>query len=202
LTKDANREYVLMSLAPSTDLVLEVSRAADPSRAAAVVDKLNALASAGAQSPADFAAALNSVAAEAPPPATSSAVAAPRAASPLSREEKARHQLESVFLSQFIGEMLPKDAQSAFGQGYAGDMWRQMLAERVADQMAASGRLGIASRLFAGKPLASGARLLSPEKMRGLGQPQATQTSANALSNPSGAEIENGAFLFPGSKSS
>jgi len=191
-----------MSLAPSTDLVLEVSRAADPSRASAVVDKLNALASAGAQSPADFAAALNSVAADAPAPAASSAVPAPRAASPLSREEKARHQLESVFLSQFIGEMLPKDTPSAFGQGYAGDMWRQMLAERVADQMAASGRLGIASRLFAGKPLSSDANLLSPEKMRGLGAAEATQSSANALSIPSGAEIEDGAFLFPGSRSS
>ena len=191
-----------MSLAPSTDLVLEVSRAADPSRASAVVDKLNALASAGAQSPADFAAALNSVAADAPAPAASAAAPAPRAASPLSREEKARHQLESVFLSQFIGEMLPKDTPSAFGQGYAGDMWRQMLAERVADQMAASGRLGIASRLFAGKPLSSDANLLSPEKMRGLGAAEATQSSANALSIPSGAEIEDGAFLFPGSRSS
>jgi len=167
---DASREYFPMSLAPSTDLVLEVSRAADPSRASAVVDKLNALASAGAQSPADFAAALNSVAADAPAPAASAAAPAPRAASPLSREEKARHQLESVFLSQFIGEMLPKDAPSAFGQGYAGDMWRQMLAERVADQIAATGRLGIASRLFAGKPLSSSAALLSPEKMRGLGE--------------------------------
>jgi len=191
-----------MSLAPSTDLVLEVSRAADPARASAVVDKLNALASAGAQSPADFAAALNSVATDAPAPAASASVPATRAASPLSREEKARHQLESVFLSQFIGEMLPKDAPSAFGQGYAGDMWRQMLAERVADQMAASGRLGIASRLFAGKPLASSAGLLSPEQMRGLGEARAAQTSADALSIPSGAEVENGAFLFPGSKSS
>jgi Rod binding domain-containing protein len=98
--------------------------------------------------------------------------------------------------------MLPKDAQSTFGQGYAGDMWRSMLAERVADQMAASGRLGIASRLFAGKPLASTAALLSPERMRGLTNADATQSSANALSSPSGAEIINGGFLFSGAKSS
>ena len=201
-----------MSLAPSTDLVLEVSRAADPDRAAAVVEKLNALARDGAQSPADFAAALNaassaasaaasSAAPAASAPAIATAVAAPRGA-PLSREAKARTQLESVFLSQFIGEMLPKDAQSTFGQGYAGDMWRSMLAERVADQIAASGRLGVASRLFAGKPLSSAAELLSPEKMRGLGQAQASQASANALSSPSGAEIVDGGFLFTGAKSS
>ena len=60
-------------------------------------------------------------------------------------------------LTEFIGEMLPKDAQSAFGQGYAGDMWRSMLAERVADQIAASGRLGVASHLFA-RPRLSGER--------------------------------------------
>jgi Rod binding domain-containing protein len=193
-----------MSLAPSTDLVLEVSRAADPSRAAAVVDRLKALASDGAQSPADFAAALNaaSSAAPAPTPVVATPLAALRPASPVSREQKARTQLEAAFLSQFIGEMLPKDAQSAYGQGYAGDMWRSMLAERVADQMAASGRLGIASRLFSGRPLASSDALMSPEKMRGLGQAQATQTSANALSSPSGADIVNGGFLFDQAESS
>jgi Rod binding domain-containing protein len=190
-----------MSLAPSTDLVLEVSRAADPSRAAAVMEKLNALASSGAQSPTDFAQALDA-ASSAAPAVEQAPVAALRAASPLSREAKARTQLEAAFLSQFIGEMLPKDADSAFGKGYAGDMWRSMLAERVADQIASSGRLGIASRLFANKPLASSAALLSPERMRGLGQADASQTSANALSSPSDADIVNGGFLFAGSKSS
>jgi hypothetical protein len=69
-----------MSLAPSTDLVLEVSRAADPARAAAVVEKLNALASNGAQSPTDFAAALNAASAAAPATAATPVVAAPVAA--------------------------------------------------------------------------------------------------------------------------
>ena len=66
--------------------------------------------------------------------------------------------------SEFIGEMLPKDTPSAYGQGYAGDMWRSMLAERVADQIAASGRLGIASRLFATHPLSASAELTAPAK--------------------------------------
>jgi Rod binding domain-containing protein len=191
-----------MSLAPSTDLVLEVSRAADPSRAAAVVAKLNALARDGAQSPADFAAALNAAApaAAASAPAAGTPLAALRPVAPLSREAKARTQLEAAFLSQFIGEMLPKDTPNAFGQGYAGDMWRSMLAERVADQIASSGRLGIASRLFAGKPLSSTTTLMSPEKMRGLGQAQTAETSANALSSPSGADIVDGGFLFAEAK--
>jgi Rod binding domain-containing protein len=119
-----------------------------------------------------------------------SAAAAP------SRAGSAQTKLESVILSEFLGEMLPKDTPSAFGQGYAGDMWRSMLAERVADQIAASGRLGIASRLFASHPVTSSSQLLSPERMRGLTQAATAQSSANALSSPQAAEVQNGAFLF------
>ncbi|MDE3175889.1 MAG: rod-binding protein [Pseudomonadota bacterium] len=178
-----------MSLAPPTDIVLEVARAADPARAAAVTDRLKALARQGAGSPQDFASALNAVAAP-------TGVPPPPPAAPVSRAKTAATKLESVILSQFVQEMLPKDAQSVFGQGYAGDMWRSMLAERVADQMAASGRIGIASRLFANKALSSSAQLLAPDKGRGLNQAQVTETSANPLSAASGAEIERGGVLF------
>jgi flagellar protein FlgJ len=164
-----------MNLAPSTDLVMEVARAADPARAGAVVERLNALARDGAASPQDFSSALHAAASAPSPPILASAA-------PPSRAKKAETQFESVMLSEFIGEWLPKDAPSAFGQGYAGDMWRSMLAERVADQIAASGRLGLASRLFANHPLPGGA--------------QTAQASANALSGASGAENRDGAFLF------
>jgi Rod binding domain-containing protein len=113
-----------------------------------------------------------------------------------SRARKAETKLESVVLSQFIGEMLPKDAPGAFGQGYAGDMWRSMLAERVADQIAASGRLGIAQRLFASHPVGSGGPLFSAQRAHGLTQTETAQASANALSSASSAEIEDGSFLF------
>jgi flagellar protein FlgJ len=179
-----------MSLAPSTDIVIEVARAADPNRAAAVVDKLNALARQGGASPQDFAAALNAAQGLAAPGAS----APPPTANP--RARKAETQLESVVLSEFIGEMLPKDAPGAFGQGYAGDMWRSMLAERVADQIAASGRLGIAQRLFASHPVASGGPPFSAQRSRGLTQAEAAQANANALSSTSSGEIENGSFLF------
>jgi len=193
-----------MSIAPSTDIVLEVARAADPTRAAAVAAKLNALSSQGAASPQDFAAALD--AANVAPAATEGVseargrlVNATLARN--QRADKAQTKLESVVLSEFISEMLPKDTPSAYGQGYAGDMWRSMLAERVADQIAASGRLGIAARLFAGHPLSAGSQMTAPEKAHGLAQANALQTSANALSAPSAAEIENGAVLFSRARS-
>jgi peptidoglycan hydrolase FlgJ len=180
-----------MSLAPSTDIVMEVARAADPARAAAVVERLNALSRQGAASAQDFATALQGAAgAAAPRPAAPAPVAAP------SRAQKAETKLESVVLSEFIGEMLPKDTPSAFGQGYAGDMWRSMLAEQIANQIAASGRLGIASRLFAGHSLSSSSPLFSAQRAHGAMQTETAQASANALSSPSGADIEDGAFLF------
>ena len=176
-----------MSLAPTTDLVLEVSRAADPERAAAVKDKLAALSSGAAPSGDGFQAALGATGgASAPQP--------PRPGAPLSTAKKAQHMLESAFLTQFLQEILPKDTPSAFGQGYAGDMWRSMLAERVADQVAASGRLGIGDRLFVGRSLSARAGLMSPEQMRGLHPHDVTLTSANPLSLPSGATADGGLF--------
>lgn len=174
-----------MSLAPSTDLVLEVSRAADPARASAVRDKLVALSSgtAGAAEAGDgFKAALGAASGAAVPvsPRPGSTVSP---LSPLSPAKKAQRMFESAFLTQFIEEMLPKDSPNAFGQGYAGDMWRSMLAQRVADQVAASGRLGIGDRLFAGRPLEGRHDLLSPEKMRGLTHAEATPAPGDAASN-------------------
>jgi hypothetical protein len=168
-----------MSLAPSTDLVLEVSRAADPTRAGAVITKLNALSSGAVDGGDGFKAALGAAAGAAAPlsPRPGSTVSP---LSSLSPAKKAQRMLESAFLSQFIEEMLPKDTPSAFGEGYAGDMWRSMLAQRVADQVAASGRLGIADRLFAGRSLEGHTDLLSPEKMRGLSQADALSASAHA----------------------
>jgi Rod binding domain-containing protein len=183
-----------VSIAPSTDIVLEVSRAADPSRASAVAQKLEALSAQGGGSPQDFAAALD--AASAAPAADARARVAGAALVRNNRAEQAPQKLEALVLTQFINEMLPKDTPNAYGQGFAGDMWRSMLAEKVADQIARSGRLGIASHLFAGRSTGAGAQLLAPAKSQAPGAQTTSQTSANPLSAPSGADIENGAELF------
>jgi Rod binding domain-containing protein len=168
-----------------------------------VQERLSALSSAGAASPADFAAALQS--------AESAATPAPSMVGPGSdmrarfadaglavdqRAHKAEVQFESVLLNNFIGEMLPKDAPDAFGKGVAGDMWRSMLAEKIADQLAGAGTLGIGRRLFATHPMSASAALGEPAQGSGSGRIDATQSSANALSAPSDAQIERGAVLF------
>ena len=46
--------------------------------------------------------------------------------------------------------MLPKNATTVFGKGSAGEFWRSMLAEKMGDELARSGQVGIARRLAAG----------------------------------------------------
>jgi flagellar protein FlgJ len=50
---------------------------------------------------------------------------------------------EAVMLRQAIEIMLPKPAQSLCG-GFAGETWRSMLAERLAEALAQRGGVGIA----------------------------------------------------------
>ncbi len=55
-------------------------------------------------------------------------------------------------LQSFIQEMLPKDAEHVFGKGAAGEIWKSMLAEQLATEIARGGGVGIAKSLAAAKP--------------------------------------------------
>lgn len=141
-----------MSLIASSDLITEVSSAADPGREIAVMNKLKSLSAQSADMPnlpENFTSTLDktvNTAQQKYDPASNRPIMSAGTSPPSSL--KAQKQLESVLLSQFIGEMMPKDTHSVFGEGYAGDMWRSMLSERIADQIASSGNIGISKRLF------------------------------------------------------
>ncbi|WP_062014316.1 rod-binding protein [Aureimonas sp. AU4] len=64
-----------------------------------------------------------------------------------SGELKPEQAFESFVLRSFIEEMLPKENKAVFGSGTAGNIWRSMLAERIADEMAAGGGIGIAKAI-------------------------------------------------------
>jgi peptidoglycan hydrolase FlgJ len=187
-----------MAFNPRTDVILEVASAADPSRSTLAAQRLNAIA--GSNAPlADFAANLDQAAGAAnatPAPLPNAANARSRlAAAPggPDRLGQAKTQFEAMMLNSFVGEMLPKDTGEVFGQGMAGDMWRSMLADQVSMQIAKSGKLGLARRLFATHEVALySAR---PGEAKAVGLP-ADQMSANILSAPVGADPENGAVLF------
>jgi len=193
-----------MAITPPSDIVLEVARAADPARAAAVARRLSAL---GADSPtasADFAATLSSTlpASVAPPRGVADmrmrigSTIDPEAA----RAHKAEVQFEAVLLNSFVGEMLPKDAPEAYGKGLAGEMWRSLLAEKISNQIAGAGVLGIGERLFATHPLSATSELTHATRAVRANAAQmsanAAQMSANALSMASGAETGDGDVLF------
>ena len=131
-----------------------MANAADPSRASLAAQRLNALAGSNA-TPADFVAEPRpggGARRNAPPSLAGAADARSRLAEAAGGPDKlgqAKTQFEAMMLNSFVSEMLPKDTGEVFGQGMAGDMWRSMLAEQVSTQIAKSGKLGLARRLFA-----------------------------------------------------
>jgi hypothetical protein len=59
-------------------------------------------------------------------------------------------KFEAFVLQTFIQEMMPETPESVFGAGISGDFWKSMMAEKIAEQVAARGSLGIADYLRAG----------------------------------------------------
>ena len=190
-----------MAFNPRTDVVLEVLSAADPARASLAAQRLNALAGPNAPT-ADFAADLDragdTAAATAPPLAGTADARSRLAEAPGGPDKlgKAKTQFGAMMLNSFVGELLPKDTGEVFGQGMAGDMWRSMLAEQVSMQIAKSGKLGLARRLFASHEFAPRAAQAG-EAAKAAGEP-AAQMSANILSAPAAAGLDKGTVLFAG----
>ena len=183
---------------PRSDIVAEVMNAADPSKASLAAERLAAL-SAGAAPSADFASSLDSVAARPAPAPNIAGLADARSRLPSVSDasdpaSRAKVEFEAMMLNSFVGEMLPKDSSAIFGEGAAGDMWRSMLSEQISRQIAKSGELGLARRLFATHDLALG----RPE--RAVQSATAAEMSANILSAPSAASVVGGAVVSTGRK--
>lgn len=140
-----------MAISPASDLILDVARAADPQKAAATTRTLAAASGDLWGDPSgDFAAALDRLPASAPMPrgvSYKNPVAALN--EKLSPARKAEVGLEGMLLKSMIDEMLPKQASEVYGAGVAGDVWKSMLSEKIAEQIAKSGALKIGERLFA-----------------------------------------------------
>ena len=77
-------------------------------------------------------------------PAVEGAAAAPAG---VAVNKKAYQEFEAMVLSSFVETMLPQNADATFGTGTAGQIWRSMLAQQIATQMAAAGGIGIAAQL-------------------------------------------------------
>ena len=132
-----------MSIAPPSDIILDVAQAADPQRLQAATTKLNAMATASGGAPVDFASLLAGAAKPPGGKVDAGSLPFPAQAAAVRPQMSPYRKFEAVLLQTFVQEMLPKD-ENLFGDAASADMCRSMLAEQLADQLAKSGRIGIA----------------------------------------------------------
>jgi len=113
------------------DLVLDVMRAADP--AAAEIARARLASFADRTGAAQFDVAGGTVQ---PPLAVSDAT------------PETFMRFEAMVLQSFFQTMLPKDTESVYGGGMAGEMWQSLLAEQLGETVAMRGGIGIAERIL------------------------------------------------------
>lgn len=123
-----------------TDLVLDVTRAADPGKVAEARAALQSGVAMAAKAVSGFTAG---------DAASGVAAAAPRMVASAQPAKGPAEQFEAYVLQSFVQSMLPENSESVYGKGLAGDMWKSMLAEQISSTMAADGGIGIANRLLA-----------------------------------------------------
>ncbi|MBN9242905.1 MAG: rod-binding protein [Mesorhizobium sp.] len=124
-----------MAISPPSDIVLDVARAAGPADIEAARAALTTRAG-GAAAPGETF-------------TVEDAGAARTTGRPAADPAKNYQRFEAMVLQTFIQSMMPKDTESVYGKGLAGDMWKSQLAERLADVMAERGGIGIAKKMLA-----------------------------------------------------
>ncbi len=171
-----------MSIQPPSDIVLDVAQAADPVRQQAAAARLARLA-AGTATADDFESAIVGAAEPARTRGADLPSTLPLAqGSNLSRVSahptSPYQKFEAVLLQSFVQNILPRD-QDLFGDAASADECRSMLAEQIANQLAASGKIGIAKMIEAAH---SG-------QVAALGAPNPALDGRNAAASPGAAEL-------------
>lgn len=136
-----------MSIPTSVDIVLDVARAADPEKYREAVQRLTEMRAVAADAqPATVPASSEQRVTSTFSRAIEANTARPEVVRPRGRLN-AYGQFEAFLLQTFVQSMLPKKATNVYGKGTAGEVWRSMLAERIGEELAKSGQVGIAARL-------------------------------------------------------
>lgn len=157
-----------MSISLPSDLILDVVKAADPQKAQAMATRLRQASAASPSALPANALSFDETLADTDAPTAAPEVVAPRmeGLSPLAASSSlalrnatalsdksagatppAYRRFEAMVLSGFVDSILPEAKASLFGSGTAGQVWRSMLAERIADEVAKSGGVGLAERI-------------------------------------------------------
>ena len=127
-----------MAISPPSDIVLDVAKAVDKTDLEAARARL---ASASATRSASTFSLSGTAAVERP---------ISRADTPPGEDRaRASHvKFDAMVLRNFMEAMLPAEASTVYGKGLAGDMWKSMMAEQIANVMAERGGVGIATRVL------------------------------------------------------
>jgi len=166
-----------MAISPPSDIVLDVARAADPLRYQEAAQRLTQMRSAAGVGGTSGTAAADAFDALMNESAGETAAAAPAAPLPLLQlptnpasavtrltnstaltagtsgpalagaDAETYRSFEAMVLTNFVQTMLPQNSPAVFGSGSAGQIWRSMLAEQIAKNMADAGGVGIADQL-------------------------------------------------------
>lgn len=133
-----------MAISPPSDLILDVAKAADPMEIRQAANRLKSMAADA--SGAGFNLAYDTAKAGVPADAGID-LFRPGGRAEAPSQKSPAEKFEAMILTQFVETMLPKDAEMVFGKGTTGEIWKSMLAEQVAGQLAASGGVGVADLL-------------------------------------------------------
>ncbi len=136
-----------MAISPPSDIVLDVTRAADPLRQQVAFERLSRMSATGAAT--QFASALDGagLAGAREKFAAMHGTAAPAEGD--ARSRKTLEKFEAQVLSTFIEKMMPEANTNTFGDGMAGGVWRSMLSEQIAGEIAKSGGIGLRDKISA-----------------------------------------------------
>jgi peptidoglycan hydrolase FlgJ len=102
--------------------------------------------------------------------------------SPSAKAGKAQKSFETFALQTFIGSMLPKENNKMFGTGNAGKMWQSLLAEKLAEQIMASGRLKLLPQQQNGSAAVTAPAAAAPANV-------SAATNATGTAGPNGAAV-------------
>ncbi|MBS9479292.1 rod-binding protein [Ancylobacter radicis] len=154
-----------MSIQLPSDLILDVVKAADPQKSQAMATRLRQASAAAPTTASTTALSFDDALSETAPaiapaaipmegrsPLAASSSLALRNATALSEKSsgatpEAYRRFEAMVLSGFVDSILPEANAALFGAGTAGQVWRSMLAERIANEVAKSGGVGLAERI-------------------------------------------------------
>jgi Rod binding domain-containing protein len=147
-----------LSISPPSDILLGVAKAADPQKYRQAVEKLaRASGTSAAEAETSLTSAIRDAAASPVPAKTAprpSAIDSTGRFTSAFRVDQAGQakkdpakEFEAFFLQTAIESMLPKDSKTLFGTGPAGDIWKSMLAEQIARELAQSTSFGIAEQI-------------------------------------------------------